>query len=105
MSTYLDLRNLKGWYIGKFEPSLIESEKIEVGIKHVAKGTMPDGHFHKIKKEYTIIIRGSIRVNDKIYNQNGDCLVLNPYEKNDQEFLEDTLILVINTPSARDDKY
>ena len=33
------------------------------------------------------------------------CIKLLPYQKNDQFFAEDSLILVINTPSKKDDKY
>ncbi len=105
MSEFKSLKNLNGWFIGKFKPTLIESNEVEVGVKLVKKGTKPDNHYHKIKTEYTIIIQGSIRVGNMIFNEMGDCLILKPYEKNDHEFLEDTTILIINDPSATDDKY
>ena len=39
--------DLRGWFVGNFEPNLIKRDDIEVGIKEISKGTMPDYHFHK----------------------------------------------------------
>lgn len=96
----------KGWYVGKFEPNLIKSDNYEFGFKHIFKGTKPDYHYHKVKTEYTILIEGKI-----LLEKSGQIILpittvkLEPFEKNDQYFLEDSIILIINTPSIKNDKY
>ena len=99
-------KTLKWWFVGNFEPNLIKNDELEVGIKHIDAGTQPDYHFHKRKKEYTILIKGKIICTDSgLEVKEGDIICLDPFEKNDQLFLEDSIILVINTPSAQNDKY
>ena len=97
---------LSGWYVGSFQPSLVSSDDIEVGTKLVPCGTKPDYHYHKIKREITVVLSGSIKLegSGQIVSA-GSAIILEPFEKNDQLFLEDTLILVINTPSAQSDKH
>lgn len=98
--------DLRGWFVGNFEPNLIKRDDIEVGIKEIPKGTMPDYHFHKKKTEYTILIKGKIICLEKnIHLSPGSIIKLLPYEKNDQFFSEDSLILILNTPSIQADKY
>ena len=97
---------LSGWYIGSFEPSLVSSNEIEVGTKLVPSGTLPDYHYHKIKREITVVLSGSIKLESSgEIVSSGSAIILEPFEKNDQIFLEDTLILIINTPSAQSDKH
>ena len=102
----LSTSHLNGWFIGNFKPNLIVSNEIEVGIKTVEKNTQPDYHYHKIKTEYTILLRGKIKcmITNHIVST-GQIIILKPFERNDQLFLEKSLILVINTPSAVNDKY
>ena len=98
--------NYKGWFVGDFEPNLLISKNLEFGYKKIPKGTKPDYHFHKIKTEYTILIEGLIRL--EMSNQiikPITCIKLNPNEKNDQYFLDDCLIIIINSPSAKNDKF
>ena len=97
---------LKGWFVGIFEPNLIKKDDIEVGIKRIKANTYPDFHYHKIKTEYTILIEGKIICQTiKKVVESGSIIKLYPYEKNDQYFPIDSLILVINTPSIQGDKY
>ena len=97
---------LGGWFVGCFEPNLIKREDIEVGIKKIPSNTNPDYHYHKIKTEYTILLEGKIVcVKDNIEVEAGSIIKLLPYEKNDQFFPIESLILVINTPSIQGDKY
>ena len=95
-----------GWFVGTFEPNLIKKEDIEVGIKRIKADTQPDFHYHKIKTEYTVLIEGKIICQTKkLIVEPGLIIKLYPYEKNDQYFPIDSLILVINTPSIQGDKY
>ena len=102
----IDCENLNGWYVGKFLPNLISSNLLEFGYKKILKNHKPDYHYHKLKTEYTILIEGSIllETSQKIIKP-VTCIKLNPFEKNDQLFLEDSLILIINTPSVQNDKF
>lgn len=102
----IDCNEYGGWFVGNFNPSLIESKNLEFGYKRILKNTKPDYHFHKFKTEYTILLEGKIICLDtkRVINPI-TCIKLSPYEKNDQFFESDSLILVINTPSKKGDKY
>ena len=95
-----------GWFVGKFEPSLVYSENLEFGYKKIPKNTKPDYHYHKFKTEYTILLEGEILCKSisKIIKPI-TCIKMNPEEKNDQFYTKDSLILIINTPSILNDKY
>lgn len=98
--------NLNGWFVGDFEPNLICSKDIEFGFKRIPANTKPDYHFHKFKTEYTILLEGKILLENS--NQTIKpitCIKLNPFDKNDQYFLEDCLILIVNSPSVKNDKF
>lgn len=96
----------RGWFVGKFKPALVFSEDLEFGYKRIPKNTKPDFHYHKCKTEYTILLEGEIFCEsiNKIIKPIS-CIKMNPYEKNDQFYTVDSLILVINTPSVIGDKY
>ena len=99
-------KNLGGWFVGNFEPSLIKRDDIEVGIKNIKANTQPDFHYHKLKTEYTILLEGQIIcIKKNIVVEPGTIIKLYPYEKNDQFFPVDSLILILNTPSIKGDKY
>ena len=98
--------NFNGWFAGKFHPALVSTEDIEFGYKRIKKDCKPDYHFHKYKTEYTILLEGEIYLestNQIIKPIN--CIKLLPYEKNDQYFVKESLILIINTPSIQNDKH
>ena len=58
---------IKGWFIGNFEPSLCKTNDVEVAVKKYNKGDFEDKHYHKIATEYTLIISGRVRMNNKEY--------------------------------------
>ena len=105
VSQKVDVKSLGGWFVGAFQPRLILSDEIEVGVKNISAGTKPDGHHHKIKHEYTIVISGQIKTFSGLIFDAGDCAYIPPLGKNDHFFPVDTIILVINTPSCQGDKY
>ena len=104
-SQKIDVESLGGWYVGAFNPRLIFSEEIEVGIKTIRAGTVADGHYHKKKHEYTIVISGQIETSLGLVFRAGDCAYIPPLGRNDHFFPVDTTVLVINTPSCQDDKH
>ena len=102
----IDCNSYNGWFIGDFKPNLINSKEFEFGYKKIPKGLKPDYHFHKSKTEFTILIEGKIILEKS--NQLIEpitCIKLLPGERNDQSFIEDSIIMIINTPSIKGDKY
>ena len=95
---------VKGWFVGNFEPSLIETNDVEVAVKSYTKGDSEDTHYHKIATEITVIVSGSVKMNDIVYNK-GDIITIEPKESTDFEALEDTVCTVVKYPGASDDKY
>lgn len=96
---------VKGWFIGNFEPSLHKTNDVEVAVKEYKKGDYEDRHHHRIATEYTVIIRGRVRMNGVEYTT-GDIIVMEPHESTDFECLEDdTINVVVKLPGASNDKY
>ena len=90
----------KGWFIGNFEPSLCKTNDVEVAVKKYNKGD-----YEKIATEYTIIISGRVRMNNREY-QVGDIIIIEPNESTDFECLEDgTVNAVVKCPGLNDDKF
>jgi quercetin dioxygenase-like cupin family protein len=99
------LENMKkGWFVGNFHPTTYQTDLFEVGTTLHLKGSHWDTHYHKKATEITWIISGKMRLQDKILNT-GDIFILEPWEIANPEFLEDTQVLVIKTPSDPNDKY
>ena len=99
------LKNMKaGWFIGNFEPSLFRTNDCEVAVKTYKKGDKESKHYHKIATEYTVIIKGKVRMFDHIYEE-GDIVVVEPGDATDFEALEDAMNVVVKMPGANNDKY
>jgi len=95
---------LNGWIVGNFEPSLVQTKDVEIGILNLEAGQRGDGHFHKNHTEYNILIQGKAKIKDKIYSD-GDIFIYKPFERSDVEYLSNTKLLVIKTPATKNDKY
>ena len=95
---------VKGWFIGNFDPSLLKTNDVEVGLKRYAKGDSEGPHFHRIATEYTVIVSGRVRMNGRFYGPD-DIVVVEPGEVTDFEALEDSATLVVKIPGANNDKY
>jgi predicted phosphodiesterase len=94
----------RGWIIGNFSPSLVKTDKFEVGILKHIKGEIWSSHYHKIATEYNVLINGHMLLNENEIFPN-DVFVLNPGEIANPTFLEDCTILVVKIPSLPNDKY
>ena len=102
----LDCNDYFGWFVGKFDPHLVFSENLEFGYKRIPQNTKPDYHFHKFKTEYTILLEGEIFCESiSKFIKPISCIKWEPFEKNDQKYTKDSLILIINTPSVMNDKF
>ena len=96
---------VKGWFIGNFNPSLLKTNDVEVGVKSYKKGDYEARHYHKIATEFTVIISGKVKMNGVEYGA-GDIIVMQPNEATDFECLQDgTTNVVVKFPGANNDKY
>jgi quercetin dioxygenase-like cupin family protein len=94
----------KGWIIGNFEPTLLNTNDFEVAIKRYNAGDYENSHHHKISTEYTIIVEGTVLMNEIEYKKD-DIIIIKPNESTDFKCLTDVTTVVIKTPSSKDDKY
>jgi quercetin dioxygenase-like cupin family protein len=99
------LRNMmKGWFVGNFSPTLIQTNAVEVAVKEYKKGEYEVRHHHKIATEITVITSGKVIMNGIEYSK-GDIIVIEPNESTDFNVLEDTVTTVVKFPGANNDKY
>jgi len=99
------LNNMKGgWFVGNFEPSAFQTNFFEVAFAKHTKGQKWDTHFHKVATEITLVVKGKIQINDEVFTT-GDIFVISPNEVASPQFLEDSEVVVIKTPSDVNDKY
>ena len=95
---------VKGWFVGNFSPTAFESSACEVSLKIYNAGEKEPLHHHKISTEITLVITGTIKMADKIWNA-GDIIVLNPGEATDFEAITQSTNIVVKIPSSKNDKY
>ena len=99
------LKNMKdGWFVGNFEPSAYKTSNFEACYKVHPKGDVWDYHYHKEGTEINLLIKGKMKMHDKLLEK-GDIFLLYPFELTNPEFLEDTEIVVVKTVSNTKDKY
>jgi len=96
----------KGWFIGNFDPSIIKTEEFEVAHHFHEAGYIDEkgSHYHKVATEVNYIIKGDVIV-DGVKLTSGDFFVYEPYDNTDVQFISDTDLIVIKTPSCINDKY
>lgn len=95
---------LNGWFVGNFEPTLYQTNDCEVAVKSYKKGDKEKAHFHKIATEITVIIKGKVKMFDKVYRE-GDIVIVEPNEITAFEALENSMNVVVKLPGANNDKY
>jgi hypothetical protein len=93
-----------GWFIGNFQPSVFKTNDVEVAIKKYREGDYENAHYHKLATEFTVIVSGSVKMNDEIYTE-GDVIVIEPYESTDFRAMTDVITTVVKLPGANNDKY
>ena len=94
---------VKGWIIGDFLPNIINSKDIEVGVKYYKSGDKECRHVHNFVDEYTIVLTGCVKMNNMIY-RNKEIIFTPKGISTDFECLEDSVNLVLKTPSIPSDK-
>lgn len=94
----------RGWIVGDFDPAIVKTKDVEVGIISLKAGEKGDGHKHFFHTEYNLILHGVAKIKDKIFGV-GDFFIFLPHQESTVEFLTDTRLLVIKTPSTKGDKH
>ena len=95
---------VKGWFVGNFTPTLLQTNDVEVAVKHYKAGEREDWHFHKIATELTVVLSGEIEMNGTRYKE-GDIIVMEPNEGTDFLAVTDAANVVVKIPGANNDKY
>jgi quercetin dioxygenase-like cupin family protein len=101
-------RMKKGWFIGNFQPSVFMTKDFEIGHAKHKKGETNDGHHHKVATEINYLINGRIRISNGVTTvilYQGAIWITPPNTVYEIEFLDDSDIIVIKTPSVPGDKY
>jgi|TARA_B110000503_G_C7094124_1_gene390779 hypothetical protein len=94
----------KGWFVGDFTPSVLNTEKCEVAVKRYKKGDYEEEHYHMECEEITIILHGSVEMNGVRY-EDGDIIVIECGESTDFKALTDVTTVVYKDGSIKGDKY
>lgn len=94
----------KGWIVGNFNPTLLNTDNFEVAIKRYKSGDYEEKHHHKIATEITVIVEGEVEMNSVKYSKD-DIITINPNESTDFKCVTDVITVVIKTPSVNNDKY
>jgi len=95
---------IKGWFVGNFEPTVLNTSNVEVAVKKYKKGEYEELHFHKIATEVTVIVGGVVKMNDKVYKA-GDIVTISPGTSTDFTAITDVVTVVVKHPGATNDKY
>ena len=94
----------KGWFVGNITPVAFSTKDCEVAFKQYKKGDKDVLHFHKVATEITLVASGKISINGDIYEQ-GEIIVIAPYEVSKFEAIEDSTTVVVKLPGANNDKF
>ena len=95
---------VKGWFVGNFDPTLIQTNDVEVAVKKYHAGEVEEPHYHKIATEITVITQGTVEINGNEYGE-GDIIVVKPYEVINFKPLSNVITTVVKFPGANNDKY
>jgi quercetin dioxygenase-like cupin family protein len=93
-----------GWFMGDFEPTSFRTSGFEVGSKRYVKGDSEPEHIHRVATEVTLILTGRVRMNGREFAA-GEIVLLEPGEAASFEALEDSVTVVVKSPSVPGDKF
>jgi quercetin dioxygenase-like cupin family protein len=94
----------RGWFVGSFSPTALDTGACEVACKRYRAGEREDRHYHKLATEVTLVVEGRIAMNG-IQWQPGDIVVVDPNEAVEFEAVDDAITVVVKVPGASNDKY
>jgi hypothetical protein len=88
----------RGWIVGKFSPNLYQKD-YEIGLKYYNENDYEKSHAHLLSDEVTIIINGSVKMNDDVYTK-GDIIVQERGEYTDFLCLKNNTITLVYRPDG-----
>ena len=95
---------VKGWFVGDFSPTVLQTGDVEVAVKSYRAGEREGLHHHRVATEVTLVISGTVRMAGGTWTA-GDIVVLHPGEATDFEAITDAVNVVVKHPGAKHDKY
>lgn len=93
----------RGWFIGDFDGAVYKTKDFEVTYQKNTR-SQTASHIHKIAYEITLVISGRQICNGQMFEA-GDICVLEPGDISQIEYLEETEVVTIKTPSCPSDKH
>jgi hypothetical protein len=93
----------RGWFIGDFEGAVHRTKDFEVTYQKNPR-SQTASHIHKLAHEITLVISGRQICNGEIFTA-GDICILEPGDVSQIEYLEETEVVTIKTPSVPNDKH
>ena len=101
--------DFRGWFVGSFFDSNhpCKTDKVEVLYKENKKGSICKPHYHQQKVEILIMLDGQARytINGKdVVLNNGNFLFIDVNNVISGEFIKDSKIFAIHSPSIPTDK-
>ena len=93
----------RGWFIGNFDGAVHRTKDFEVTYQKNPR-SQTASHIHKLTYEITLVISGRQICNGEIFTA-GDICVLKPGDISQIEYLEETEVVTIKTPSVPSDKH
>lgn len=94
----------KGWFIGDFKPSLVDTKDFELGVKTYKAGESDPRHLHKLSTEISVVISGTVLFSGKEVTA-GQIVIIQKNEPNQFMAKTDAVLLVVKLPSCPNDKY
>lgn len=93
----------RGWFIGDFDDAVYRTNAFEVTYQKNPR-SQTASHIHKLVYEITLVISGRQICNGQMFEA-GDICVLEPGDISQIEYLEETEVITIKTPSVPSDKH
>jgi mannose-6-phosphate isomerase-like protein (cupin superfamily) len=94
----------KGWFVGRFEPTLLATDDVEVAIKHYRAGEHEDAHHHKVATEVTAVVTGRVRMSGEEIGP-GEIIRIPAGASTDFHAVTDATTVVVKLPCVAGDKY
>jgi hypothetical protein len=93
----------RGWFIGDFDGAVYRTKDFEVTYQKNSR-SQTASHVHKLAYEITLVISGRQICNGEMFVA-GDICILEPGDISQIEYLEETEVVTIKTPSIPSDKH
>lgn len=94
----------RGWFVGDFSPSVMNTKMCEVAVKRYKKGDTEEEHYHMECQEITVVLNGTVKMGGNIF-RDGDIVVVDCGESTDFKALSDVTTVVYKDGSVKGDKF